>query len=213
MKVVNLYLALSASILAIAGVGRAAETGASVSTRDLQAKIEYCQTCHGLSGEGYRGDSTMPRLAGQKTEYLENQLQDFSVLKRKNNFMFAVTHGLTPAMIPALAAHFRDLNPKAVTNAPRELVAAGKNIFEEGVPAAAVPPCASCHGPEAKGDGAFPRLAGQLYDYTRKELANWSKDRGKDPARPDTSDIMQSIAHALTEAQIAAVAAYLNYLE
>jgi cytochrome c553 len=213
MKVVNLCLALPASILAIAGVGSAAETGTSVSTQDLQAKIEYCQTCHGLLGEGYRGASTMPRLAGQQTEYLENQLQAFSVLRRKNNFMFEVTHGLTPAMIPALAAHFRDLNPKAVTDAPRELVAAGKTIFEEGVPAAAIPPCASCHGPEAKGDGASPRLAGQLYDYTRQQLANWSKDRDQYPAKPDTSAIMQPIAHGLTEAQIAAVAAYLNYLE
>ena len=59
----------------------------------------------------------------------------------------------------------------------------------------------------------FPRLAGQYYAYIEKALANFEKVRGQDPAKPDTSAIMQPIAHALTEKQIAAVAAYLNQLE
>jgi cytochrome c553 len=42
---------------------------------------------------------------------------------------------------------------------------------------------------------------------------NWTKERGLDPANPDASAIMEPIAHGLTESQIAAVAAYLNYLE
>jgi cytochrome c553 len=42
---------------------------------------------------------------------------------------------------------------------------------------------------------------------------NWSKERGQDPANPDTSAIMEPIAQGLTEPQIAAVAAYLSYLE
>ena len=46
-----------------------------------------------------------------------------------------------------------------------------------------------------------------------KKLTNWDKERGQDPANPDTSAIMQPIAHSLTESQIAAVAAYLSYLE
>jgi len=44
-------------------------------------------------------------------------------------------------------------------------------------------------------------------------LANFEKVRGQDPKKPDTSAIMQPIAHALTETQIGAVAAYLNSLE
>jgi cytochrome c553 len=46
-----------------------------------------------------------------------------------------------------------------------------------------------------------------------RKLTNWDKERGQDPANPDTSAIMQPIAHKLTESQIAAVAAYLSYLE
>ena len=122
--------------------------------------------------------------------------------------MFNVAHVLSPAMITALATNFSKLNPKPLGGAPKELVATGKKIFAEGIPDANVPPCASCHGPEAKGDGQFPRLAGQLYPYIFRQLTNWSKERAE-----DTSDIMEPIAHSLTESQIEAVAAYVSYLE
>ncbi len=216
MRVISSQFAMQTALLAIvlAGAARAGETDTSaLSKQALEAKIEYCHTCHGPSGQGFHGSSPIPRLAGQQTEYLENQLQAFVERRRRNDIMFNVAHVMSPAMLTALAAHFRDLNPQPLGGAPRELVAEGKKIYEQGVPEANVPACGSCHGPEAKGDGAFPRLAGQLHDYIFKKLTNWEKERGQDPANPDTSAIMQPIAHSLTEAQIAAVAAYLNYLE
>jgi len=155
----------------------------------------------------------MPRLAGQSPEYLQNQLQAFIDRRRTNPVMFNVAHVLNPSMQKALADHFRDLNPRPLGGAPRELVGEGKRIYQEGVPAANVPPCASCHGPEAKGADAFPRLAGQLNDYIIKKLTNWDKERGQQKDQPDNSAIMQPIAHDLTEAQIRAVAAYVSYLE
>lgn len=155
----------------------------------------------------------MPRLAGQSPEYLQNQLQAFIERRRTNPVMFNVAHVLNPPLQKALAEHFRELNPKPLGGAPRELVGEGKRIYQEGVPAANVPPCASCHGPEAKGADAFPRLAGQLNDYIIKKLTNWDKERGQQKDRPDNSAIMQPIAHDLTEAQIRAVAAYVSYLE
>jgi hypothetical protein len=48
--------------------------------------------------------------------------------------MFNVAHVLSPAMVTALATHFKDLNPKPLGGAPKELVAAGKKIYEEGLP-------------------------------------------------------------------------------
>jgi cytochrome c553 len=219
MKVICLPLMVQAAILAIvvtaAGYARGAEAPA-ISRQDLQAKIDYCKTCHGVSGQGYRGAFPMPRLAGQQPEYIENQLKAFIERRRTNLVMFNVAHVLNPSMLTALATHFKDLNPKPLggaRGAPKELVAAGKKIYEEGIPSSDVPPCASCHGPGAKGDGAFPRLAGQLHDYIIKKLVNWSKERGQDPAKPDTSAIMEPIAHSLTEPQIAAVASYLSYME
>ena len=135
-------------------------------------------------------------------------MQGFAEGKRKFVIMFNVAHILSPAMIAALAANFHDLNPKPIGGAPKELVATGKKIFEEGIPDAKVPPCASCHGPEANGNGQFPRLAGQLYPYIVRQLTIWSKERAE-----NTSDIMAPIARSLTASQIEAVAAYVSYLE
>jgi cytochrome c553 len=127
--------------------------------------------------------------------------------------MFTVAHVLSPEMIKALATRFSALSPKPLGGAPKELAATGKKIYEQGITDANVPPCANCHGPDAKGTGPFPRLAGQLDDYIVRKLVNWDKERGQDPAHPDTSALMEPIAHNLNESQIKAVAAYLNYLE
>ncbi len=155
----------------------------------------------------------MPRLAGQQPEYLENQLRAFVERRRTNPVMFNVAHVLSPQMVAGLAEHFRDLDPKPLGGAPKEQLAAGKTIYDEGIPSSDVPACASCHGPDAKGNGAFPRLAGQLNDYVIGKLTNWTKERGRDAKNPDTSAIMEPITHKLTESQIAAVAAYVSYME
>ena len=152
----------------------------------------------------------MPRLAGQTTEYTENQLRAFVEGRRESHIALRMSkvHGLSPEMRTALATHFRDLNPKPFGGAPREVVAAGKAIYEGGDPEANVPACSACHGPEGKGSGANPRLAGQLYPYTVKELVNWSTER-----QSDTSAIMQPIARSLSKSQTEAVAAYVSSLE
>ena len=216
MKLSNLRLALPTAVLAMAfsATGWAEDAGkADFSKQALQAKIEYCKTCHGVSGQGFHGATPIPRLAGQQTEYIENQLAAFIEHRRDNKYMFNVSHVLSPAMRTALAKHFSELNPKPLGGAPKELITSGKKLYEQGVPDHDVPPCATCHGQEAKGTGEFPRLAGQLNDYILNKLTNWNKERGQDPAKPDTSAIMQPIAHNLTKPQIEAIAAYVNYLE
>jgi cytochrome c553 len=180
---------------------------------ELKAKLDYCKTCHGLSGQGFRGSYPMPRLAGQQPEYIENQLQAFIDRRRSNPVMFNVAHVLSPQMVRALADDFRNLNPKPLGGAPRDNIAEGKKIYQEGIPKSDIPPCASCHGDDAKGRDAFPRLAGQLHDYIYRKLTNWDKERGQDKANPDNSAIMGPIAHNLTDTQIRAVADYLSYLE
>jgi cytochrome c553 len=116
-------------------------------------------------------------------------------------------------MVKRLSESFNKLDPAPLGGASRSLAAAGKAIYENGVDNTNVPPCASCHGPQGKGDGQFPRLAGQLNDYVVKKLTNWEKERGQKPASPDSSAIMQPIAHNLTPQQIAEVAAYVSFLQ
>jgi cytochrome c553 len=215
MKRISPALASPIAVFAVAMAAtcQAAEkNAAAVTQQELRAKVEYCKTCHGTMGQGFRGSYPMPRLAGQQPEYLKNQLLAFVERRRTNPVMFNVAHVLSPSMLDALAMHFKDLNPKPLGGAPRELVSAGMKVYQEGI-STDIPACASCHGPAAKGEGAIPRLAGQLNDYVEKKLMNWSKERGQDPAKPDTSAIMEPIAHGLNEKQIAAVAAYLSDLQ
>ena len=185
----------------------------TVSRQTLEAKIGYCQDCHGPSGQGYRGFYPIPRLAGQQVEYLENQLRAFVEHRRTNNIMFNVAHNLSPTLIRALATNFRHFNPKPIGGAPKNLVAAGKAIFEDGVPGSNIVACAACHGPDGAGKDEFPRLAGQLYPYVVKSLTNWGKERGQIPGRPDVSAVMQPVVHSLTKSQIEAVAAYVSFLK
>jgi len=216
MRISRIKLPLQAAMTVfglIAAVRAENATGSGFSQRELHAKLEYCKTCHGVYGQGYRGAFPIPRLAGQQTEYIENQLRAFVERRRENKFMFTVTHVLTPEMVKVLAEQFKDLDAKPLGGGAKDLARAGKTIYDEGIPAANVPACANCHGPDAKGNGPFPRLAGQLDDYILRKLVNWSKERGQDPAHPDTSALMEPIAHGLSEAQIRAVAAYLSDLE
>ena len=199
--------------MAFATAAYAEASKTEVSKQELQAKMAYCQVCHGASGQGFRGYYPIPRLAGQQPEYFQNQLQAFVEHRRTNNIMFNVAHVLSPTMLTALATNFKNFDPKPLGGAPKDLTAAGKKIYEEGIAAADVPACASCHGPQAKGDGQFPRLAGQLNDYIFNKLTNWTKERGQNPSNPDASSIMEPIAHNLTKSQIEAVAAYVSNLE
>jgi cytochrome c553 len=201
-------------VCAVVLIGAArAEDERGASRGSVQAKLSYCKDCHGPAAQGYVGYFPIPRLAGQQPEYLENQLQAFVEHRRTNNVMFNVAHSLSPSMIAALAASFRELNPAPLGGAPRQKVAEGKRIFEDGAPEANVAACAACHGPNATGVEEIPRLAGQLYPYLVKELINWGKERGQNPAKPDTSAIMSPVAHSLTRVQIEAVSAYLSYLK
>src|ERR1700757_1399522 len=137
---------LPAAVLALSLASPAAAQD-SVSKAESDAKLRYCEVCHGVSAQGFHGYYPIPRLAGQPPEYMKNQLQAFVEHRRTNNIMLNVSHALSPAMINALTTDFSQLNPKPVGGAPREHLADGKKIFEGGVAEANIPPCAACHGP------------------------------------------------------------------
>jgi cytochrome c553 len=205
-------LIMLTAILAMAISARAYAQENIVARGGLEAKLEYCKTCHGLQGQGYLGYFPMPRLAGQQPEYIEAQLRAFIERRRSNPIMRNVAHVLSPAMMSSLANHFHHLNPPPFGGAPRGPVAMGKRIYDEGLPESNVPACSACHGAEGRGQNEIPRLAGQLYPYMVGQLTGWSKERGQGTA-VDTSAIMAPTAHNLTRSQVEAVAAYVSNLQ
>jgi cytochrome c553 len=214
-KLIGVRLAPVAIILAIVPYAADRAECASGARSALQAKIEYCNTCHGLSAQGYHGFYPIPRLAGQQTQYIENQLRAFIERRRKNSYMYSVAHVLSPTMQVALAGYFSGLSAKPLEGGAgsRAATSEGQRIFEDGDPATNVPACTACHGVGAKGHDEIPRLAGQLPDYIYNKLVNWNRERGQDPRHPDISAIMLPTSHNLTKSQIRAVATYVSHLQ
>ena len=215
MKAVHLRVALQSALAvllaATAGQAQAGARDVHATAGGIEAKFEYCTTCHGPSAQGFRGYYTMPRLAGQQPQYIENQLHAFLERRRVNPVMANVAHGISVDMIPALAQRMSALNPPPYGGAPTGDVALGKQIFANGLPDQNVPACSACHGPDAKGQREIPRLAGQLYWYMAYTLSIWSSERGQG-GRPDISWIMRPTVANLTQKEVRAIAEYVSAL-
>lgn len=238
MRVAGLPLVLQAVLLSIVfpAAGDSAEMGRTAFHRhrhhahvsetertmfrgqSLEAKIHFCSECHGRLGQGYGGYYTIPQLAGQQLPYIQNQFKAIHERVRDDplvaKIMWPYLRDLDPGIWAGLAEHFSALPPTAHPGGPKNLVAEGKKLFEEGVPDANIPACVACHGDKAQGSDVVPRLAGQFYGYTVDELTDWVRGyRAKDPETPENPNVMQPIASSLSKEQIAAVAAYLSRLD
>jgi cytochrome c553 len=171
---------------------------------------QVCSNCHGLTGTSV--SPNFPNLAGQTEPYLAAQLAGFKSHGRRDpagfEYMWGISRSLTDEQIKGLAAYYagQPLTPQGVEGDRRRLDA-GKSIFESGVASAGVPACSSCHGPDGRGNAAFPRLAGQHADYLVKQLVVFQRTVD----RPEGS-VMKTVAHSLTRANIDDVAAYLQAL-
>lgn len=177
-------------------------------------KARYCSYCHGPSGRGYLGYQPIPRLAGQVPEYLINQLRLFAEGRRdrRSSIAMASVHGVSEGERQRLAAYYAHLSPPAVGRGPASLASDGRAIFEDGVPEANLPACAACHGSGGSGNAIAPRLAGQLYSYTVRQLVNWNRDRRQSSTNLDDPAVkMDLVVRSMSRSQIDAVAAYLSY--
>jgi cytochrome c553 len=85
----------------------------------------------------------------------------------------------------------------------------GEKIYRAGNAANGLPACASCHGATGAGMPAqFPRLGGQHADYVLAQLKAFSVgERANDNAK-----VMRMIAAKMSEADMVAVADYLQGL-
>jgi len=173
------------------------------SAPDLATRV--CSTCHGPRGISV--SPMFPHLAGQQAVYLETQLKAFRDHSRADPhaqaFMWGMAAQLTDPAITEIAAYYAGQRPAPGKPAGRDETTAGKKVFEEGVPAQEVPPCQSCHGEKAAGNGPFPRLAGQHRAYLERQLAAFIST-----AR--ANEVMHSNAKNLTALQISQLAAFLS---
>jgi cytochrome c553 len=168
---------------------------------------QVCASCHGPKGQST--SSAFPHLAGQRKEYLENELKAFRDRTRADPmaqaYMWGMTSQLTDDTIAKLASYFAEQKPVPGKASDPKLIQAGAKLFQQGSPAAGVPPCGSCHGKDAEGNTMFPRLAGQHADYLLKQLVMFKSELRSGAQAP----IMHAATNGLTFDQMHAVAAYL----
>lgn len=166
-----------------------------------------CIACHGADGNSVI--TTNPKLAQQHPEYLAKQLANFKSGERKNAIMSGMAAALSPEDMANVAAYFGSQKVKLGSAKSNTAGSLGEKIYRGGIASVGVPACASCHG--ATGAGLpvqFPRLSGQHADYVVTQLkAFYSGERANDNAK-----IMRMIAAKLSDAEMAAVADYIQGL-
>ena len=192
MKVFSVKLALGAAVAALA-LSAPAEARYQKASHGggAEAKVHaYCMTCHSRGARGFQGYLPVPQIAGLPAQYIQIQLQAFVERRRQRDLYFVKynrVHGIPESQREAIANYISSLPPAPHPGGSSDLVAQGDKIFHGGAPDNDVPACAVCHGPEAKGEGIFPRLAGQWRPYLINKLVNWEKERGLGPARARTT--------------------------
>jgi len=157
---------------------------------------QVCSTCHGLDGQSV--NTLFPKLAGQTKPYIQGQLEAIQARDRNSEhtrqFMWGPARFLTNKQIDEIAGYFAAQPAMRAGTTGPAVTERGKVIYHQGLPAAGVQPCASCHGNAGEGDDVVPRLAGQheYYLVSRSRIA------------------MTNIMANLSDEDIVAVSAYLQ---
>lgn len=173
-----------------------------------KTKSAPCIACHGADGNS--PNPIWPKLAGQHPDYISKQIADFKGGARKDPLMSAQAAALNDQDIGDLAAYYTKQKLQSGT-AAADKVEAGERLYRGGNIATGVAACSACHGPTGSGNpGArFPSVAGQHADYVSKTLKDFrSGTRGNDPGK-----MMRDIASKMSDAEIEAVAQYMQGLQ
>ena len=193
------------SLVALLAVSVSAQAAGDVEAG--KAKAQACFACHGVNGVST--NPAWPKLAGQGADYIAKQLADFKSGKRTEPLMAAQVAGLSPQDMADLGAFFAAQKPD-IGAADEKLVELGQKIYRAGNKETGVSACMACHSPTGAGNppAKFPRLGGQHAPYVVKALKDFrSGKRTNDPAK-----MMQNIAAHMSDAEIEAVASYVQGL-
>lgn len=201
----ELALVLGIVSIVVAGLAGAAAPDKAVQQAAATKANELCSACHGPGGNSI--SPTFPRLAGQKEQYLENQLKAFRSRARAepdaHDFMWGIAAPLDDKMIGGLAYYYAAQPPARGIPGDPALIARGKDLFEKGVASKPLPPCATCHGKSGEGVGEFPRLAGQHAAYIVKQITVIQSLLRAAP-------VMHGIVKEMNRGEMEAVAAFLQ---
>jgi cytochrome c553 len=201
------YLGMTLACAVSSGALRAADMSPDLGRSANQLAETTCANCHGVSGRST--SPAFPNLAAQTVPYLQAQLHAFRNQTMADpdalSFMWGMASRLSDATIEAISAYYAAQAPSRAKTGDANLVARGKQIFDEGVASQGIPACATCHGPQARGNDIFPRLAGQHADYLVKQALVIQRGLRDAP-------VMHDVVKDLSQDQMREVATYLESL-
>lgn len=189
--------------------------------KEGKGSVPACTSCHGEDGMGNDMMGT-PRLAGQISQFLVKQLEDFAQDKRMDTTMFimnANAKGLSPEDRRDVAAYAHSLSAPGSAGGGsniKELQASGIQTGQAHLGLALVnygdiergiSGCRSCHDYNGRGvDPVYPKIGEQKFVYLVNQLKKWRDgSRANDPMGQ-----MQKVAQHLTDEDILNVATYLT---
>lgn len=180
---------------------------------DAQAgagKAAVCGACHGPGGNS--SNPEWPKLAGQHAAYVYHELVELKSGTRKAPVMGAQAANLSDQDMRDLAAYFAAQKPVPGVASP-DAVPVAQKLFRGGDAQRQLPACSACHGPQGAGNAAakYPRIGGQHAKYAATMLRNYRAQAGAPNLDPEAA-IMAAIASKLTDAEIEALASYVNGL-
>jgi thiosulfate dehydrogenase len=150
----------------------------------------------------------VPEIAGQSTEYLKKQLDDYAQGTRENPVMQNFSKQLSEKQRLQFAQHFASMiapHSTQIRLLNQVQIARGHQLAYQGDEQLRVQACNSCHGPDGIGVlHAAPYLAGQSAEYLASALRAYKQDTRKN----DAGELMRSIAKRLNDADVVAVSGY-----
>jgi cytochrome c553 len=162
-------------------------------------KAQVCAACHGVDG-----NSTLPQnpiLAGQTARYLYLQIRDFKEGRRKDPMMSPMVVNLSRKDMLDIAAYFAALKPIGQNSrGDSSLATKGKQVADAAL-------CTMCHLGGFSGQNEVPRVAGQHYEYVRKQLVDF-----KNKNRTNDAGNMTAVMRTISDEDIEALAAYVASL-
>ncbi|HZD54007.1 MAG TPA: c-type cytochrome [Woeseiaceae bacterium] len=175
-----------------------------------KAKSVTCAACHGPEGNSV--NPAWPSLAGQSAKYIVHQLQAFKSGDRSDPLMTPQAMTLSEEDMHNLAVYYASQESAPKTVADAATVDKGEALFRGGKAETGAAACMACHGPTGRGNpaAAYPMLRGQYATYVAKQLRDYASGRRKSdqPTR-----VMREIASRLSEADMLAVASYVQGLK
>lgn len=174
------------------------------------AKAATCAACHGPGGNS--SNPEWPKMAGQGSRYVYEQLLQFKSGQRSNPLMNAQAAALSDQDMRDLAAYY-GAQKAAPGVANPAVVATAQRLYRAGDAGKGLPACSACHGPAGAGVPAagYPQLGGQHAVYNANRLRAYRAAATTElPA--GNYKIMAEVAAKLSDAEIEALASYLNGL-